>query len=161
MPVLITPYLICPLYENSDASFKWRTLNWTGCHFSEVKPEGLYGRRPQSLCLSVLRRHRKRLLYPDVQTIEWVQCCKCKGWRHTDCAGLSHPHLRAETFCCGCDASNTCNRTIELLDVHGVQGLLSTDEIKVIIRILEKCEGFSCYQAECAIASGIKFTNKG
>ncbi|XP_035265909.1 uncharacterized protein LOC118223457 isoform X2 [Anguilla anguilla] len=61
---------------------------------------------------------------------EWVQCYNCEGWPHTDCAGPSYPHLRDGTFCCGREASDACNRAIELLHTHGIQGLLSADEIK-------------------------------
>ena len=49
-----------------------------------------------------------RLLYPDVQSLEWLQCQTCDGWLHKDCAGC--PQYANESFNCGCTDPNDCTR---------------------------------------------------
>lgn len=47
-----------------------------------------------------------RLLYPDVESLEWMQCQMCKGWLHKDCAGKCYKYLNNDSFNCGCTDMN-------------------------------------------------------
>ncbi|KAG9278056.1 hypothetical protein AMEX_G5849 [Astyanax mexicanus] len=71
-------------------------------------------------------------LYPAVTKFHWVQCDNCKGWLHTDCAGVQD--VRGLKFTCGCRNRRplTFDRIRAIIQQHGVCGLIQDEEIKVL-----------------------------
>nr|XP_033472688.1 uncharacterized protein LOC117250826 [Epinephelus lanceolatus] len=69
-----------------------------------------------------------RLLYPDVQSLEWVQCHTCKGWLHTDCARKCTQE--DEPFDCGCTFVKEHPSIIEAVETGRILSVFSVDQIK-------------------------------
>lgn len=45
-----------------------------------------------------------RVMHPQIQTVDWIQCDRCQKWLHADCAGISIKTVTEQTsFKCGCD----------------------------------------------------------
>ncbi|XP_049320774.1 uncharacterized protein LOC125803806 [Astyanax mexicanus] len=80
-------------------------------------------------------------LYPEVKNLHWVQCESCKGWLHTDCAGVSDKATRGH-FTCGCRRKLPLNvdRTLHILHQEGIDGLIDNNEIKKIYEALHADE---------------------
>ncbi|KAG9274472.1 hypothetical protein AMEX_G11395 [Astyanax mexicanus] len=83
----------------------------------------------------------RRSLYPEVKNLHWVQCESCKGWLHTDCAGVSDKATRGH-FTCGCRRKLPLNvdRTLHILHQEGIDGLIDNNEIKKIYEALHADE---------------------
>ncbi|XP_041921816.1 uncharacterized protein LOC121685385 [Alosa sapidissima] len=95
-------------------------------------------------------------MYPEVEHLMWVQCESCKGWLHTDCAGVVAPKGQ---FTCGCRRKLPLNVDTKLAkmiqtaiicdeDVIDVDLVLDVMMPEVSINIVTNHEGFCRFLAE-------------
>lgn len=48
-----------------------------------------------------------RVMHPQIQSLDWIQCDLCKKWLASDCAGISLETITEETsFSCGYDTNH-------------------------------------------------------
>ncbi|XP_036069632.1 uncharacterized protein LOC112148061 [Oryzias melastigma] len=74
----------------------------------------------------------QRLLYPDVEPLQWLQCQTCSGWLHQDCAGDYSKVLENDSFCCGCTDLPDSTGFGKSVEEEDILSLFPADMIKTL-----------------------------
>ncbi|XP_049918171.1 uncharacterized protein LOC126401090 [Epinephelus moara] len=73
------------------------------------------------------RNTGQRLLYPDAESLEWIQCQMCKGWLHKECAGKD---INDDSFNCGCTDISERPSIMDTVEKGRILAVFSKTQIK-------------------------------